>query len=127
MISNNTPYKLKASKSSKEINDYDNNHSDDNYENSSVDGDVENNQKYHVYSRDNRYRGSGRPRSSEFRSSKVSDRRGGYRGRGGPPSRRGDRDGSDNFYILNRKYQDSLSRHSESSGECLQFCDLRAK
>jgi PI-3-kinase-related kinase SMG-1 len=116
MISNNTPYKLKASKSSKEINDYDNNHSDDNYENSSVDGDVENNQKYHVYSRDSRFRSVGRPRSSEFRSSKVGDRRGGYRGRGGPPSRRGDRDGSDNYYTLNRKYQEPLSRHSESSG-----------
>ncbi|KYB28836.1 serine/threonine-protein kinase SMG1 [Tribolium castaneum] len=115
MISNNTPYKLKASKSSKELNDYDNNHSDENYDNSSVDGDVENSQKYHVYSRENRYRGVGRPRSSEFRSSKINDRRGAYRGRGGPPGRRGDRDGGD-FYILNRKYQESLSRHSESSG-----------
>lgn len=114
MISNNTSYKLKASKSSREVTDYDYNQSDENYENNSIDSDVDN-PKGHVYSRDSRYRVTGRTKLSEFRPSRGTDRRGAYRGRGGP-SRRGDRDSSDNFYALNRKYQDSSSRHSESGG-----------
>ncbi|CAH0546905.1 unnamed protein product [Brassicogethes aeneus] len=111
MISNSSSsYKHKASKN----HDFDYDHSDENYDNNSVDDEaVESNHKYNVYSRDGRYRGGiGRAKSTEFRSSnRLHDRRGGYRGRGGS-SRRGDRDYSDNLYST-RKYD---LRNSDSGG-----------
>lgn len=110
MISNNSSYKLRASKSSREVHEFDYGNSDDNYDNV-VDEDV----KGAPYLKDSRNKGGvGRTRSTEFRSSKISDRRGGSRSRGsGLPGRKGDREYSDNFYNI-RKYD---SRNSELLGK----------
>lgn len=110
MISNNTTYKLRASKSSRDVHDYDYTNSDENFE-SSLDDDLDDtNRRNPPYLKESRYgKGVGRSRSTEFRSSRSNERRT-YRGRGsGAASRRGDRDYSDNFYNL-RKYE---SRNSD--------------
>lgn len=105
MISNNTAIKLRASKSSRDVQDYEYTNSDDNFENS-LDEDVDDsNRRNHSYLKESRYgKGVGRSRSTEFRSSRANEQRG-YRGRGtGASTRRGDREYSDNFYNL-RKYE----------------------
>ncbi|XP_056647970.1 serine/threonine-protein kinase SMG1 isoform X1 [Diorhabda sublineata] len=120
MISNNSGYKLRASKSSREVHEYDYGNSEDNYDN--IDEDV----KGTSYLKDARTNkgGTGRTRSTEFRSSKVNDRRGSSRSRGsGLQGRKGDRDYSDNFYNL-RKYE---SRNSEALGSRGKFYEPEKK
>ncbi|KAG5885459.1 hypothetical protein JTB14_037040 [Gonioctena quinquepunctata] len=113
MISNNSSYKLRASKSSREVHDYEYGNSDDNYDNSLDEEANDPNRRNSTFLRDNRSsKGIGRSRSTEFRSTKASDRRG-YRSRGsGPSSRKSERDYSDTFYNV-RKYE---TRNSESVG-----------
>lgn len=112
MISNNpSSYKLRASKSSRDVHDYDCGNSDDNYE-TNVEEDISDSTRRYQFTRDGRYsKGTGRSRSTEFRSSRIGDRRGGYRGRGS--GRRSDRDYADNFYTV-RKYENT--RNSDSLG-----------
>ncbi|XP_023013215.2 serine/threonine-protein kinase Smg1 [Leptinotarsa decemlineata] len=111
MISNNSTYKLRASRSSREVQDYEYGNSDDNYDNI-VEESNDTNKRNTNFLRDTRSsKGIGRTRSTEFRS-KASDRRG-YRSKGlGPPSRKSDRDYSDTFYNI-RKYD---AKNSESVG-----------
>ncbi|XP_050514722.1 serine/threonine-protein kinase SMG1 [Diabrotica virgifera virgifera] len=117
MISNNSGYKLRASKSSREVQEYDYGNSDDNYDHG-VDEEI----KSSAYLKDSRSNkgGSGRTRSTEFRSSKISDRRGGPRSRGsGLPGRK---DYSDNFYKRNFD-----SRNSEVLGSRGKFYEPEKK
>lgn len=107
MISN-TPYKIRASKSSRDIHD-----SDDNSYNS-LDEDVDDPSRKTNYLRaDGKFsKGVGRSRSTEFRSSRVNERRG-YRGRGSgsTSNRRSDREYADGWNL--RKYD---TRNNDTLG-----------
>lgn len=106
MISN-TSYKIRASKSSRDVQDSD----DASY--NSVDEDVDERRNNSFLRIDGKLNKSiGRSRSTEFRSTRVNERRG-YRGRGSGPStnRRSDREYSDGWNL--RKYD---SRNNESLG-----------
>ncbi|KAJ8915770.1 hypothetical protein NQ315_004582 [Exocentrus adspersus] len=111
MISNNSTYKIRASKSSKDVQDYDYGNSDENFE-SKAEEDLSDSNRYAPVARDGRYnKGAGRSRSTEFRSSRVIDKRGAFRGR--TSNRRSDRDYCENFYT-SRKYE--VTRNSDSFG-----------
>nr|CAI5845993.1 unnamed protein product [Callosobruchus analis] len=102
MISNNTSYKLRATKSSRDVHEYEY-ANEENWDEDGGEG-----SKKGSFLRDSRgSKNVGRSRSTEFRPSRVSDRRG-YRGRGST-SRRSDRDYSEGYY--SRKYE---SRHIEA-------------
>lgn len=109
MISN-TPYKIRASKSSRDVHDSD----DTSY--NSLDEDTDDcNRRNNSYLKDVKYsKGVGRSRSTEFRSSRVNERRG-YRGRGSSglssSNRKSDREFSDGWNL--RKYD---SRNNETLG-----------
>ncbi|CAG9824418.1 unnamed protein product [Phaedon cochleariae] len=109
MISNNSTYKLRASKSSKEVHEFEH---DDQY--NSLEEEVnDSNRKNSSFSKDSRSgKVVGKSRSTEFRSTRISERRG-YRSRGpGPPNRKGEREFGDSYYNV-RKYD---SRNSETVG-----------
>lgn len=119
MISN-TPYKIRASKSSRDVHDSD----DTSY--NSLDEDVDDsNRRSNSYLRaDGKYSKSvGRSRSTEFRSSRVNERRG-YRGRGSSSisNRRSDREYSDGWSL--RKYD---SRNNEALGMNFSLFDNNSK
>ncbi|XP_050301026.1 serine/threonine-protein kinase SMG1 [Anthonomus grandis grandis] len=104
MISSNASiYKLKSSKSYRDVPDAEYSHSDES-------GDQEINEKFNA--RERGYRNSGatrnRTRSTEFRSTRTTGGRAACRPgrRGDPPSRRSDRDYSDGYYST-RKYESS--------------------
>ncbi|KAK9695390.1 Serine/threonine-protein kinase smg-1 [Popillia japonica] len=112
MISNNSSHKLKASKSS----DCQDNNLDDSVELESIDGEAigDSNRRYQGSNYfDGRNRGA-KPRRGEYKPNRNMERRG-YRGRGNMASRRTDRDFSDGgVYIISRKYQDSLSKNTDT-------------
>ncbi|KAK9892619.1 hypothetical protein WA026_020997 [Henosepilachna vigintioctopunctata] len=112
MISNNTTYKLKASKSPSEIYSYDQNNSDTS-ENAAAEGEfTESNSRSQGYLRDNRFRNSSsRGRITEFRPSSWTSERKGFRTRGTPSRNRSERDSSDSY----RKYHES-SRIADLTG-----------
>lgn len=84
MISNSTPYKLKASKSSRVVHDYKNNQ-EENLDSDAGDGDYADENLGRLWGGSG-YKGLPRSRQTEFRPSRIADRRGNFRGRG---SRRG--------------------------------------
>lgn len=109
MISN-TSYKLRASKSSRDVHDSD----DTSY--NSLDEDIDDRRNNSYLRVEGKYTKSvGRSRSTEFRSSRVNERKG-YRGRGigSNSSRRSDREYSEGWSL--RKYD---SRSNESLGKKL--------
>lgn len=103
----NTSYKIRASKSSKDIHDSD----DTSYNSLDEDAD-DSNRRNHSYLKDVKYnKGVGRSRSTEFRSSRVNDRRN-FKGRGlVSGSNRREREYSDGWSF--RKYD---SRNSDLFG-----------
>lgn len=115
MISN-TPYKIRASKSSRDILDLD----DTSY--NSLDEDIDDSNRKTNYLRpDGKYsKGVGRSRSTEFRSTRISERRG-YRGRGSGPisNRRSDREYADGWNL--RKYD---TRNNDTLGIYISTCLL---
>ncbi|XP_076263990.1 serine/threonine-protein kinase Smg1 isoform X2 [Rhynchophorus ferrugineus] len=111
MISSSTSlYKLKSSKSCRDVPDTDYSHSDESGDHEIID-------RYSNYSRDRGYRASNRSRtrSTEFRPSRggTASSRSGFRGRRGDSTRRSDREYSDNYYG-SRKYENS--RNDTSGG-----------
>lgn len=145
MISNTTSYKLKASKSSRDLNDY----LDGKNEDSISEEDQENNtrslSKSHSendssYSRfqssvfgtrDGRF-SKPKNKSYEYRSNRgaPSERRGtSWRGRGGNSFRKYDQESSEiGNYVPGRKFQESLNKHSASDSNCkssyhTMYCD----
>lgn len=117
MISNNTTYKLRAHKSSRDVQDYDFDNGE-NFEKASEED--ESNRRNASFARESRYnKGVSRTRSTEFRPSRVSDRRSGYRGRAsGSSSRRSDRDYADGYYGSRK----SESRNADLLGEKQSRC-----
>ncbi|XP_030753715.1 serine/threonine-protein kinase SMG1 [Sitophilus oryzae] len=120
MLSSSTSvYKLKSSKSYRDVPEADYSHSDES-------GDHEVTERFSSFSRDRGYRGSGtsrnRTRSTEFRPSRgiSNSTRSGFRGRRGDSVRRNDREYSDNYYG-NRKYENSRSEASGGyRGKCYE-------
>ena len=110
MISNSYSTKLKAFKS---VDSQENQHFNESADTDSVDGDAPGDgRKYNVYDgRGGRGRGIKSRQQSDYKSFRGTERRG-FRGRGGVPIRRSDREYADGngMYIINRKYQDTVTR-----------------
>lgn len=118
MISNNTTYKLKSSKTSSEICNYEHNVAE-NGEGNLLDWDFpESNNRSHGYLREGRFRNSSsRSRITEFRPSYATERKG-FKSRGPISRNRNEREGLNSF----RKY-DSTSRNADTVGE-FPFCSV---
>lgn len=135
MISNTTSYKLKASKSSRDLNDFTDNKNDDNISEEDQDSSSRSFSKSNndneipltrphssVYNRDVRFK----PRNSksfEYRSNRgaLPERRNSsWRGRGSYVYRKYDQDSGDiPMYVPSRKFQESLNKHTSETNKSL--------